>query len=235
MQKGDRQQPTPDGVLQSIPLYRALSAADREGLAAVSRLEIYPKGAELFAQGEPAEVFFTIVRGRVKVSKLTPSGNEVILEIFGPGDPVGAVAVYGEVPYPATAAALEPTLCLKTPKRDFFALLETRPSLVRGLLLALTQRVMALTARLSERSEGTAETRFARFFLKLERKLGRQDPEGTVIPLALTRRELAGLMGTTVETSIRIMSRWRKMGIVRTEENGFRLLDRAALESLAND
>jgi len=57
--------------------------------------------------------------------------------------------------------------------------------------------------------------------------------EGTFIPMALSRQDLADLTGTTVETCIRIMSRWGKEAVVRTDKEGFLLLDRQALESLA--
>jgi len=63
--------------------------------------------------------------------------------------------------------------------------------------------------------------------------MGRRSPEGTTIPMALSRQELADLTGTTIETCIRVMSRWGKDEIVRTEKDGFVLLDKAALEELA--
>jgi CRP/FNR family transcriptional regulator len=63
--------------------------------------------------------------------------------------------------------------------------------------------------------------------------MGRTDRGGTFVPLALSRQELADLTGTTIETCIRIMSRWSKDHVVLTEKDGFIVLDRAALESLA--
>lgn len=220
-------------LIQQVPLYRRLSAEDREELAAACRVERYQRGDVVFAEGDPATDFFTVVEGRIKVFKGMPDGRIVILEIFGSGDPVGAVAVYEGLPYPATAVALEPTLCLRTPRQDFYTLLEHRPSLVRGLLMALTHRLVLLTNRLAERTGGRVETRFARLFLKLSDDIGRPDRSGIFIPLALSRQELADLLGTTVETCIRIMSRWGKEGIVQTEKEGFFVSDFEALESLA--
>jgi len=226
-------QPSVSDLIQQVPLYRRLSAEDRAELATACRVENYGRGDLVFAEGDPAADFFTVVEGRIKVFKGTPDGRIVILEIFGPGDPVGAVAVYEELPYPATAVALEATICLRTPKQDFYALLERRPSLVRGLLMALTHRLVLLTNRLAERTGGRVETRFARLFLKLSDDIGRPDRSGIFIPMALSRQELADLLGTTVETSIRIMSRWGKEGIVQTEKEGFFVTDVEALDSLA--
>jgi CRP/FNR family transcriptional regulator len=169
----------------------------------------------------------------VKVSKMTARGTDVILEIFGPGDPVGAVAVYESRAYPATATALEPTTCLLIPRQAFFSLLESYPTMVRGLLVGLTHRLVELTNRLTELSGGRVEARLARFLLKLADDMGQRATDGVFIPLALSRQEIADMIGTTIETSIRIMSRWSKEGVVRTEKNGFTLLDRAALETVA--
>lgn len=146
---------------------------------------------------------------------------------------MGGVAVYEERPYPASAVALEDAEAVIVPRVDFFALLDTHPTLVRGLLLALTHRLVELTGRLSELTGGRVESRIARLFLKLAEKLGRPSDGGVFIPLALTRQELADLIGTTVETCIRVMSRWGKEGLVRTESEGFTVLDSDALEELA--
>ena len=92
---------------------------------------------------------------------------------------------------------------------------------------------MELTNRLAELTGGRIEPRFARLFLKLATEMGRAERGGTFIPLALSRQELADMTGTTIETCIRIMSRWNKEDVVRTEKDGFVVLDRAELERIA--
>jgi CRP/FNR family transcriptional regulator len=164
-----------------------------------------------------------------------PNGKDVILEVFGPGDPLGAVAVYVGRPFPASAAALEDTTCVVIPKQDFFRLLEQHPSLVRGLLLGFTTRLVELTNRLAELTGGRIDARFARLFMKLADQMGRAERGGTFIPLSLSRQELADMTGTTIETCIRIMSRWGKEEIVRTEKDGFVVLARPELDAIASE
>lgn len=219
-------------ALASTVLYRALSPEDRARLAELSVLRSYEKGQALFSEGEASEYLFTVLSGRVKVVKSLPSGREVILEFFGVGDPVGAVVAYEGRPYPATALAVESCSCLLVRRAAFFALLERHPTIVRGFLLGLTQRIVELTRRIPEVAGGRVETRFAHLFLKLADKAGQPGPHGTFIPMALSRQDLADLTGTTLETSIRVMSRWSKDGTVRTEKEGFVLVDRAELERL---
>jgi CRP/FNR family transcriptional regulator len=225
--------PEIEEAIRRTSMFKRLSQDDRSHFAGVSRLKTYAKGERIFEEGEASEFFSVVVSGRVKIVKMTPAGKDVILEIFGTGDPFGAVAAYEGRPFPASAIALEDTVCLLTPRQAFFSLLEQHPSLVRGLLFGLTQRLVELTNRLAELSGGRVEARIARLFLKLSENIGRPVPGAITIPMALSRQELADLTGTTIETCIRIMSRWGKDDIVRTEKDGFVLVDKAALEELA--
>jgi CRP/FNR family transcriptional regulator, nitrogen oxide reductase regulator len=218
-------------IRQSL-MFRRLATEDRQRLAAISRVRKFDKTQRVFGEGEPSDFFMTVLSGRVKVFKTTPAGKDIILEIFGPGDPLGVVAAYEGRPFPASAVALEDTVCLLIPRAEFFSLLEAHPSLVRGLLLGLTHRLVELTSRLAELTGGRIEGRMARLFLKLARDLGRPGRDGIVIPLALSRQELADMTGTTIETCIRIMSRWGKDDIVRTEKEGFVVINKETLESL---
>ena len=216
-----------------VPMFRRLDAEDRRRVAAVSTLREYAKGDEVFSEGDDASAFYIVASGQVKVVKSTPTGREIILEIFGAGDPLGAVVAYEGKPFPATARALGPTLCVVTPREAFFHLLAEHPSLVRGLLSGLTLRLIELTNRLANLSGARVEERIARLFVQKIEEQGRPERGGWFVPIALSRQEIADLAGTTIETAIRVMSRWGKSGVVLTEEAGFLVADRAALERMA--
>ena len=220
-------------LLPSTPIFRNLSPEDLARLAPHVRVRDYVRGEQIFVEGSASDRFYAIASGRVKIFKMTPAGKDVILEIFGVGDPLGAVAVYEGWPFPASAVALEDTTCLTIERSAFFSLLESHPTLVRGLLLGLTHRLVVLTNRLAELTGGRVEPRLARLFLKLAGEVGRDSRGGTFIPMPLSRQELADLTGTTIETAIRIMSRWSKQQVVVTEKDGFLVVDRKALEALA--
>jgi CRP/FNR family transcriptional regulator len=222
-----------DELLRVTPVYKRLSVADRRKVAEAASVRRYDKGAIIFEQDTPSDAFYTIASGRVKIFRMLPSGKDLILEVFGTGDPLGAVAAYDGRPFPASAQAIEETTCLLIPRAAFFRLLEEHPSLVRGLMLGMTVRLVELTNRLAELSGARIESRLARLFLKLAREMGRQERGGIFIPLALSRQELADMTGTTIETCIRIMSRWGKQHVVRTEKDGFVVLDRGGLEETA--
>lgn len=222
-----------DDLLRRIPLFRRLSPALRQRVAQVATVRPHERGTLLFAEGDPSDAFLVIVSGRVKVFKATPAGKEIILEIFGAGDLLGAVAVYESVPFFASAQTLEDASILRIEQPAFFRLLEQDPALVRGLLSGLTIRLAELTRRLAELSGARVEVRFARLFLKLDEQIGKPERGGRFIPMPLSRQELADLTGTTIETAIRIMSRWQKEDVLHTDKDGFVIVDRGVLDAAA--
>lgn len=222
-----------DALLAATPVFKKLAPADRRTVAKAATLKRYEKGQVIFEEESPSDAFYTIASGRVKIFKMLPSGKDIILEVFGKGDPLGAIAVYDGRPFPASAVALEDTICIVIPRPIFFRLLEEHPSLVRGLMLGFTVRLVEMANRLAQLSGSRIEPRFARLFLKLANEMGKPERGGTFVPLALSRQELADMTGTTIETAIRIMSRWGKDEVVRTEKDGFVILDRRTLEATA--
>jgi CRP-like cAMP-binding protein len=224
---------TVEELLRSSTLYRSLSSEDQRRLAAVSLAKHYERGETIFAEGDSPDFLVTIASGRVKVVKTIPSGKEIILEIFGAGDPVGAVVAYEGRPYPASAVAIEPTECILVQRNEFLTFFEGHPTFVRGFLTGMAQRIVELTRRIPEVAGGRLENRFAHLFLKLSERMGEPRPGGRFVGMALSRQELADLTGTTIESCIRLMSRWGKDEIVTTERDGFLVKDLAALERLA--
>ena len=216
---------------EAIPILASLKPEDRAALSPLCELSAYEKGAAIFREGDPAERIHFLLLGRVKIVKSGPD-RDLILEILGPGEPVGAVAVFERRPFPASAVALEPSGILSIPEREFFQLIERRPEITRRLLAGLTLRLMAVNRRMADMT-GSVEYRVARLFLTLAERVGRRNEGEIFLPLSLSRQDIADLVGTTIETAIRIMSRWQKEGIVDTDKTGFRILDPKALREIA--
>lgn len=218
-------------LLASLPVFAGLTELDRKALGPLCRVRAYEKGEELFSEGEPARDLCFIVIGRVKVVKAA-KGRDLILGLFGPGEPVGMVAVFEGRPYPATAVALEPSTVIHVPEREFFEGLSARPGLVRRFFQGLMLRQLELTRRLTDLT-GHVDARIARLLLTLAERAGRPEGTGIFVGIALTRQEIADLVATTIETAIRIMSRWGKEELVLTQEDGFLIRDVAALRRVA--
>jgi CRP-like cAMP-binding protein len=215
----------------AIPILSPLTAEDRAALTPLCELRAFAKGETLFEEGQPALFIHFLFVGRVKIVK-SAQDRDLILEILGPGEPVGAVAVFEQRPFPASAVALEPSGTVSIPEREFFQLVERRPEITRRLLAGLTLRLMALNRRMADML-GSVEYRTARLFATLADRAGQNRAGSVYVPIHLSRQEIADLVGTTIETAIRIMSRWQKEGLVETEPDGFVIRKIEALREIA--
>jgi CRP/FNR family transcriptional regulator len=207
-------------AVRSMPMFRGLAEGESDRIEALCSIRDFTRGEELWHAGDPADALTLIVRGRVKIVRHAATGD-VILEIFGEGEPVGAVAVYQGMPYPASAIAMEPVTIVRLPKRDFFELLEREPAIARALIRELTRLNIALARKLEEIRGLRVDTRIAALFVSLAERLGRDTPDGIEVPLRLSRQEIAGMVGTTVETAIRVMSQWGRDGLLITGDGRF--------------
>jgi CRP-like cAMP-binding protein len=130
----------------SVPIFSRLSPDDQSLVAAAAELTSFEPGARVFIEGEPANVILALLSGSVRV--IASSGRHDLPDVLHPGDPLGDVGAFEGGPYPATGTALEFTECLVIPRATFFALLTQSPTLVRGLVHGLTQRIVQLTREL---------------------------------------------------------------------------------------
>jgi len=215
----------------AISLFQCLKPSETAQLASHSRVRVFDRGETIFEEGDRSNDLSFVIFGNVKVMK-AGKGRDVILGLFGPGEPIGAVAVFEGTTYPGTAVAIEPTTVLHVPEREFFATIDRNPDITRRLLQGLMLRQIEVTRRLADLT-GSVEYRVARLFLTLAHRTGTGAGKAVEIPMALSRQEIADLTATTIETAIRVMSRWGKEGLVTTHPAGFTIHDLAALEALA--
>ena len=222
-----------DIPFSQVPLFASLKKEDREALAPICRLHSYERNDVIFHEGTPADRIYVVVHGRVKIVKAAGI-RDVIIDILGDGELVGAIAVFERVPFPASALAIEPSTVLSVPERDFFAMLERRPQMTRHILAGLSLRLMTVNKRIADMT-GSVERRAVRLFLTLAERAGTPREGGVFLPIALSRQEIADMIGTTLETAIRVMSRWQKDSVVLTEKNGFMIPNADALRALDMD
>lgn len=217
-------------AVRSLPMFRGLSPRDQSRVAELASIRDYPRGDYLWREGDQAEALTIIVRGRVKIVRHAEAGD-VILEIFGTGEPVGAIAVYNYIPYPASAVSMEPTSLLLLPRREYFELLDRNPEFARAIIRELTRLTIALVRKVQDMRGTRVETRIGQLFLTLADRMGRETSEGMEVPLQLSRQEIAELVGTTVETAIRVMSRWGREGLLVTGQRRFVIPSRERLQT----
>jgi CRP/FNR family transcriptional regulator len=219
-------------AVRSLPVFRGVSPEDQRRVAALATLREYRRGDYLWREGDPADSLTLIVRGRVKIVR-EAAGSDVIIELFGDGEPVGALAVYNYMPYPASAICMEPVTLLTLPRRDYFELLDRHPEFARALIREMTKLVLALTRKVEEMRGQRVEVRIAQLFLSLAERMGTETKGGVEIRIQLSRQEIADLIGTTVESAIRVMSRWGREKLVITGQGRFLIPTTERLRAVA--
>src|SRR5690606_29645911 len=125
-----------------------------------------------------ASRFIIVVEGGIKIAKTLESGKELILDILGPGETVGEVALLDELPYPASATAHVDTEVFTLSVTDYFRMLDEMPELARASIRDLAARLRSINRRMKNISGGNVEYRVAHLLLTLADRLGQETREG---------------------------------------------------------
>lgn len=199
----------------------------------MAREHTYRAREYVFMEGDPADWFCVVVSGRVKILRQSRGGKEVVLELLGPGEPFGGVAVFEGRPYPASAQATESTVVLRIPQQPIVALAERYPSITREMALMIGRRLRAAHESVTSLASDPVEARLAAMLLRLGDREGTRGRRGITLPFHLTRQSLADMTGTTVETTIRVLSRWLKDGVLVEEASRLVLVNVDTLRAIA--
>ncbi len=216
-------------AVAGLTLFSGLDPDKIEKLAAVAELRRREKGRLLFCAGEPADGFYGVASGRVRIYRSSPSGKEHILHVFGPGEAFAEVVVFQGGVFPADAQALEDSELLFFPRRGFVALLRDDPELAMGMLALLSFRLRFFVKKIEELSLKEVPARLAAHLLLLH--AAQKRPR---LDLELPKGHLAGYLGTIPETLSRVLRRMTEEGLIALDGQAVVLRDVARLEELAS-
>jgi len=220
-------------LLRSHAVFREVPTTEIEGLIHVTQAESHRPREFIFMEGDPSIWLYIVKSGRVKILKHSRAGKDGVLELLGPGEIFGGVAVLEKRPYPATAQAMETTEVLKIPSDPLLKLSERHQSIVREMALMLGRRLRTAHESVKSLAVEPVEPRLAATLMRLADREGKPSGAGVELPYHLTRQSLADMAGTTVETAIRVLSRWIKEGLVVDDRGRLVLKKPAALRAMA--
>lgn len=220
--------------LERTPSLRGVPGPTLLGFAENARTRQLHRREALWRVGDPVRYFTIIKTGIVKIVRNGSSGRRVICNIVGAPDSVGDVAVLKASAYPATAIAATEIEVLEIPRELVVHALQSDPALANSLLDHTQQMLAQLLCSIDVLSAGSVETRLATLLLTLYERFGDDFEDGSaILPIPLTRQDLADLVSTTQETTIRVMSAWERRGLVGSEDSGFFFRNFAELQAVA--
>ncbi len=216
-------------IISAIPLFNGLPDDQLNAIRQIAVEKQYNKGQTIFSEGDETKGFFVIVAGRVKIYKVSSEGKEQILHIFEVGQSFGEVTVFTGQQLPANAQTLAKSRLLLFPRSAFVGLVTANPSLALNLLAIMSKKLRQFAAQIGNLSLKEIPARLASYLIYLSEEQG----AGDAVTLNVSKGQLASLLGTIPETLSRILGKMVKQGLIESDGPRIRILDREALEDIA--
>lgn len=209
---------------------------DNERAAWLAEATVVPvrRGQVLARQGDPADRFFLVEAGLLKVVQLTPEGQSLIVRLVGPNEPFGGVVALDSTVYPVTAVAVEPGRVAAWSRGALKGLLDRFPQVRTNIMREMSTHMTDALTRVRELATERVSQRLAHTLLRLARQCGTPTAEGIALAHSLSRQEYAELSGTTLYTVSRTLSQWEADGILKSNRRRLVILAPARLEALAH-
>jgi CRP-like cAMP-binding protein len=202
-------------ALLSNSLFQSMRGPEIDDVIAHSSERRVPRGALIFSKGDIGSSMMAVLNGRVRVGTQSPDGKEVTLNVIGPGEVFGEIALLDGKPRSADALAIEETLLMVVERKNFIPLLMRHEGLVERLLVVLCERLRNTSLALEEVALANLPARLARVLCRLAEDYGRPSSDGGVrIEMKLSQRDLANLVASTRESVNKQLRVWRTEGSV---------------------
>ena len=212
--------------LRAIPFFAAFPETALQVMADRGVERRFAAGETLFRAGDTASGLMVVLEGRVRVVR-EAGGRAQVVHVEAAGGTLGEVPLFAGGGYPATAIAMEPTVCAVIARESLAAAIRSSPDAAFVLLERMACRVRELVGRVDRLSLRSVSARLAEYLLSRTSAHGR-----AVIALGMTQQQLAEELGTVREVIVRELHALRNRGVIRAIGGGrYEILDVTALEA----
>ena len=221
----------PVETLRRVPFFAVLPPEELRALAAHCVVRRLAREEILFAEGDPCQGLYVVQDGAVKLFKMADTGREQVLVIERAGSTVGELPLFDGGTFPASASAIEDSVLLFLPKREFLDLCRHNSEVTFAVIRTLAWRFRYMTSLVEELSLKEVSHRLARFLRDRALRLGTRTRRGIEFPLEETNQEIGAEIGTVRDLVSRNLRRFVDRGIIRLERRKVIVLDMAELEA----
>jgi CRP-like cAMP-binding protein len=206
-------------VLAKVPLFSGLPDEERERLGALLRVRRYARGEVIFLEGDQGTALCLIAEGRIRIQLTGTDGREVVINVYGPGEIFGELALLDGEPRSADAIAQEAARVFWLQRDDFAAFLDSHPRAAMTMLASLSRRLRHTTRVVQDATFRDVPARLARVLLDLAARNGQAVEPGIRIESRLTQGEMAAMVGASRETVNRALRGFEQRGLIRWDAN----------------
>lgn len=228
-------EPVPRGTkrLSEFALMKDLDGFELAEIERAAFLRIFQKGQVLYLPGDASNAVYFLASGRIKVSRLSIHGKELVLDILGAGEPFGVNEVLCSEPRQTVTEALERGAVWIVRANAFRALVTKRSEVALKLAQIMGRRQSLLEQRLVDVAYKKASQRLADLLLQLGETYGIRDARGILLPLRLSQSVLGNLVGMSREMVNITLSRLTRNGLIALADRRIVIRNVDALAALA--
>jgi CRP/FNR family cyclic AMP-dependent transcriptional regulator len=218
--------------LGQYDLFKDLSPDELDQLGRVSQPSLIPKREYIFTPDEPSNQIYMLKAGRVRISRLSETGKHFTLVILEPGDVFGENALFADEPRRNFAEALDDAQICAIDKKEFEKVAMRNPSVSLKLAQIVEHRLNEAQEQIEHLVFYDVQTRLARLLLKLADIHGERVEGGVQIGIKLTHEDIASLIGSTRETTSKILNEFKSNGWIDVKKRHIILLDQKVLAEM---
>ncbi len=219
--------------LRQVPLFAELGDADLAALVDEFRLREYDKDEIIFHQGDTSRELYVVMKGKVRIFKISPSGSETSIQIFSIHDIIGECATVDGRPRSATAKAIGRCALLAMAGERFLQHMREIPGLALATARLAVSKLRWTTAYAESIAQYDCAGRLLHILLLYNEQFGEEIEAGKryVLDLALNQADLASLVGARRQWINRILGDWRNRGLIEYENGTIIILDLPRVEA----
>lgn len=191
------------------------------------------KGETLFEQGSQPRGLYCVKSGKLKVTRVGSEGKEQIVHLAKNGDIMGYRAILGNDVYSCSGIAIEDSQLCFIPKKTFVALVENNAKLAFKMLRLFSEELREAEKDIADISQKSVRERLAQTLILLKGTYGFEKDNST-LNVKITREDIAGIAGTTRETTTRLLQNFKKEKIIDLKGKKIRIVDEQKLFRAAN-
>ncbi len=222
-----------ESLLTHLPPFSRLERGQIRTILDQASSRRYEPGIRIFNEGDPADRFFMLLDGYVRVVRITATGEQVTALHIPAGQLLGIAKAIGRETYPATAVTAAESIALSWPMRLWDTFVAEYDGFATETYKTVGHRVGEMNTRIVELATQQVEQRVANAVLRLVNQTGRKVDGGIEIDFPITRQDLSELTATTLHTVSRLLSGWEKQGLVQSKRKRIKVCDPHALVLLS--
>ena len=217
-------------LLRGHPLFRQLPPAVLERLGSYMKRRSLPRGATIFAKGDPGIGLMGVLKGAVKISVPSADGRDIVVNIIHEGEIFGEIALLDGQPRTADASAMTDCELIVIERRDFLPFLRSEPDLTTQIIEILCARLRRTTEQVQDVTFLNLPARLAKAVLRLAGEAESATPPRKV---TITQREISEIIGRSRESTNKQLRAWAKSGWIRLERGAVTVVQPDKLAEVA--